>query len=609
MRSKLWISIALSLLTLAVFWKVGSSDFIFYYDDKPYVTANLQVQKGLTVQGLVWAFASFHECNYHPLTWLSHMADCQFFGLNPMGHHLTNLFLHVANTVLLFLLFGRMTGMLWRSAFVAALFALHPLHVESVAWVAERKDVLSTFFWMLTLLGYARYAEQPGWRRYLLTLLSFALGLLAKSMLVTLPCVLLLLDFWPLCRMQAGSSLAGRVPALSAFKKMRILSALILEKLPFFALTAVACILTFKAQKESGAVQSLVLVPLVPRMKNAIVAYVSYLGDMFWPAGLAVIYPFPAFIPLWQVAAAGATLVAVTMLTLWWLRRYPFLAVGWFWYLGTLVPVIGLVQVGMQARADRYTYIPLIGIFLMVAWGVPELTRRWHMRRLYAIAGTAVVILLAVAAYRQVGYWQNDLTLFSHAVAVTTDNSPAMNNLGSVLSDLKRNREAAYWFKKSLEISPYQAFPYNNLGVLMDEEGRLDEALAYFSNALFAQRDYPQAHFNMGLVLEKKGMLKEAASHYRQVVQSEPDNVQALFKLGMVLAKDGKLDEAVVRFKEVLRVDPGQVRAHYNLGLALEMLGRRNEAIASYTEALRLRPDYREARENLANCRRLLGGR
>jgi protein O-mannosyl-transferase len=554
------ICIALSITTIAVFWQVGNNEFISF-DDNDYVTENRYVQDGITLKGIVWAFSQPHAHNWHPLTWLSHMLDCQLFGLKAGRHHLVNLFFHIANTLLLFLIFHRMTNALWQSAFVAALFALHPLHVESVAWVAERKDVLSTLFWMLTMGAYVYYVERPGYKRYLFVLLFFILGLLSKPMLVTLPFVLLLLDYWPLERLNLAKSnarvaAATPQPASRAKKRQKAqqqakkntaqtkstvesralwqeIRPLLQEKISLFAVSTLFCFVTIYAQHR--VVRPMALYPMDCRIANALISYVSYIGKMLWPAKLSIFYPYSlATLFSWQAAGAILILVLATYLSVRAIRRFPYLIVGWLWFLGTLIPVIGLVQVGLQSMADRYTYIPFIGIFVMVAWGVPELLNRWRYRR-FALATVSVVILLAltVLTYVQIGYWRNNIALYGHAIAVTTPNSWVENNMGNALT----------------------------------LQGKKDEAIAHFRKAIS--------------------------------ISNEAD---AYYNLGTVLASEGKLDEAIYQFRESIRISPEYAKAHNNLGNALLYQGRLDEAIASYQKALRLNPNYTLAQENLKNA-------
>ena len=419
-------------VTLAAFWQVRDHEFVHYDDDK-YVMENPHVPTGLTRESIKWAFTATHASNWHPLTWLSHMLDCQLYGLNPRGHHVSSLLFHAANTVLLFLVLRRMTGALWKSAFVAALFAIHPLHVESVAWVAERKDVLSTLFWMLTMLAYLRYVEKPTIQRYLPVLMLFALGLMAKPMLVTLPFVLLLMDYWPLGRLDNGLSVTR--------DRLKRYWGLVREKLPLFALTAISCVVTFLVQRHGGAMPDLEWLPLDVRIANALVSYAKYIGKMLLPRHLAVLYPYPSgTLPLWQLAGAVFLLMYVSVMVFRSRQRYPYLAVGWAWYVGTLVPTIGIVQVGKQALADRYTYVPLIGLFIIIAWGVPDLVARWcvvsswrRRRILLAVSATASILALMTCTWFQVGRWRDRISLYTHALRVTSNNATIHNNLGNAL--------------------------------------------------------------------------------------------------------------------------------------------------------------------------------
>jgi Flp pilus assembly protein TadD len=560
-------------VNLIVYASVRHHDFV-NFDDDDYVTANPVVLRGLTWHGVAWAFTTEHAVNWHPLTWLSHMLDVQLYGLDAGAHHLTNLLFHIGNTLLLFGLLHRMTGALGRSAFVAGLFAVHPLHVESVAWVAERKDVLSTLFWMLTLWAYIEYVKRPDLRqssrrRYAAVLLFFALGLMAKQMLVTLPLVLLLLDFWPLGRVGIGPNPAGGwAPARDGWATA---GRLVWEKLPLLALAAASSIATFVIHQRGGAVIILSAIPLQLRIENALVSYVVYIGKMLWPAGLAVLYPYPQSLSAWSVAVAFVTLTGISVAVIWAAPRRPYLPVGWFWYLGTLVPVIGLIQVGDQAIADRYTYIPLIGLFIIVAWGVPDLLVRWPLRRVVlpkiALPAAACLVILACAitARGQLEYWEDSTTLWTHTLAVTTRNNIAHNNLGATLAD----------------------------------QGKTDEAIAHYSEALRIKSDYADAHNNLGVALADQGKLDEAIAHYSEALRIKPGYSDAHSNLGIALADQGNLDEAIAQFTEALRINPDSAKAHNNLGVALASQGKLDEAIAQFTEALQVKPDYADARNNL----------
>ena len=601
MRRQLFIGLFLTVATLVVFWQAHDHAFIGY-DDTKYVTANYYVQAGLSKEGLIWAFTTTHASNWHPLTWLSHMLDCQLYGLNPRGHHLTNVFFHLLNTLLLFLVLQRMTGVPWRSGLVAALFALHPLHVESVAWVAERKDVLSTFFLFLTLLSYIWYVARPGFYRYLLILLFFALGLMAKPMLVTLPFVLLLLDYWPLRRIKSFQlTRSDRAVTTRPSELNSQTLRLIWEKIPFFLLATASSTVTFLVQARGGAVASLEVFPFETRLANALVSYVRYLGKMFWPQDLAVFYPHPGqSLPMWQAAGAGLLLLVISITVVRLGRRYPYLPVGWLWYIGTLVPVIGLVQVGAQAMADRYTYVPLIGLFLMIAWGVADLLGSWRYGKpALAVAAPLLLSALMVCATFQVSYWKNSLTLFEHTLRVTSHNSQVHNNLGNVLTQKGKLQEAISHYTKALEISPNYAEAHINLGVALTRQGRLKEAIKHYSAALQLKSNSAELHNNLGVALFELGDIPGAIKNYLAAVQLKPDYAEAHNNLGNGLAKLGKLSEAEIHYAKALKLRADYPEAHNNLGVALARQGRLREAIAHFREAVRLAPNFAQARTNL----------
>ncbi len=507
---KLLVCLLLAGAILLPYLQVKDHGFITL-DDPMYVTENHEVQAGLTWQGVKWAFTTMQSSNWHPLTWLSHMLDCRLYGLHPPGHHMTNVAFHLADTILLFLFLARLTRALWPSALVAALFALHPLHVESVAWVSERKDVLSAFFWLTTMWAYAGYAAAPSLRRYLPVLLSFTLGLLAKPMLVTLPFVLLLLDFWPLGRIPGGPAPGlteaedpGLVPARGVYRR------LLLEKIPLLALVAVSCLITMVVQADTGAMMPLAVMPLGPRIANALVAYVKYIVKLFWPYPMVFFYPL-APVPWWQAAVAGLALLALSTFLLYRARRYPYLAVGWFWYLGTLVPVIGLVQVGGQAMADRYAYIPFIGLFIMVAWGVSELTAGRRHRQVVAATGAFMAILACLlSTWVQAGYWRNSETLFNHALQVDRNNYMAYHHLGMALANEGKTDQAIAMYRNTLALAPQYAPAYNNLGIIYAQLGRFDEAVSLFKAAIKLTPTNAVFYRNLALAYQKQGKNPEA---------------------------------------------------------------------------------------------------
>jgi Tfp pilus assembly protein PilF len=514
-RRDLIICVSLAVVTLAAYWGVGSCEYV-HFDDGYYVAENPVVQAGLTLKGLVWAFTTNHASNWHPVTWLSHMLDCQLFGLDPGAHHFVNVWFHVANTLLLFALTKRLTGAVWQSAVVAALFAFHPLRVESVAWVAERKDVLSTCFFLLTLHAYVRYVENSGRRLYALTFGLFALGLMAKPMLVTLPFVLLLLDSWPLGRTRW-------VAAATGAQRNTQTRRLLLEKVPFLLLVAASCALTLWAQQTGGAVSALGNLPAQVRVANAVVSYGRYIWMTIWPADLAVIYPYSVAWEQWQLGGAALLVLGLTVLAFRSARQHPYCAVGWFWYLGTLVPVIGLVQVGRQSVADRYTYIPSIGLYLALVWVVS--TAMSHRHPLRTAVATATVVLLAIClalTWRQVGFWKNSETLFRRALSVTQDNALAHSNLAAVLMKQKRLEEATDHFQEAVRLDVEDADAHNNLAVVLALRGKSEEAVAQFYEASRLKPGQADVRMNLGNLLMSLGRTKEAQIQFAAAAQLTP---------------------------------------------------------------------------------------
>jgi protein O-mannosyl-transferase len=561
----LLVCLGLVAVTWAVFGQTLTHDFV-NFDDHVYVYENPLVIRGLSTEAVIGAFTHTHARNWHPLTTLSHMLDCQLYGLNAGGHHLTNLILHTISVLLLFLVLKQMTGALWQSAFVAALFAIHPLHVESVAWVAERKDVLSAAFFMLTLAAYVPYARAPSPGRYLLVMLLFAFGLLSKPMLVTLPFVLLLLDYWPLGRITGQKSEVG----------CRLRN-LIVEKIPLFALSALSCIATLFAQRQGpSAIDQL---PFLWRLNNTFVSYVTYIWQMLWPARLAVFYPHPNDrLPLLEVTGAIALLVGISLLVIYLRGTKPYLVTGWFWYLGMLVPVIGLVQVGEQAHADRYTYLPQIGLYIMIAWTVGHLLLESTARTRRAVAGVAAataIVSLSVLALVQTSYWKNSETLWNHALAVTGENDVA----------------------------------HNNLGFLFLRRGELDKAISQFQEALNIRSRNAESHYslgaaliqsNLGNALARKQLWDEAIDHLQEAVRLRPDYADAHFNLGSVLFQQGRIDGAIDQWQKALAIRPRDAEAHRNVAIALRKEGKLKEAISEYEQALNIAPEDSVTLNNLA---------
>ena len=494
------LCLVLIAVTLAVYLRAGSCQF-FSFDEMDGVTGNPYVAGGLTGPNIFWAFTSVEACNWHPVTWLSHLGVAQFFGMAPRPHHLANVGVHVVASALLLLLLFRTSGSLWKSAFVAFLFALHPAHVESVAWVAERKDVLSAFFCFLTLLFYAEYAARKKPGLYLLALFCFLLGLMSKAMLVTLPVVMLLMDIWPLSRYRQEDKEPGRGQLFS-----RLLT-LLKEKLPFFACSLLSSAITIYAQQKTGALKGLTETPVGLRLENALVAYVKYLGELLWPQDLAVLYPLPSAFPLWQVAASLGVLLLFSAAAILAGRRRPFLLLGWFWFLITLVPVIGLIQVGVQSMADRYTYLPSIGIFIIIAWGVPDLTRGLRQQKalLAALAGAALIACAALS-WQQIGYWRDSVTMFRHTLQVTSGNYMINNYLGVALAQQGELDLAIEQFQEALRINGDNAEAHNNLGRALATTGNLEEAIRHYQEALQLNPDMALAQSNLAVALEIKKM-------------------------------------------------------------------------------------------------------
>ena len=614
------LSLGVCLFLIAITWLVFgqtlSHEFV-NFDDHVYVYENPVITGGLTLPGIIWAFRRSHARNWHPLTTISHMLDCQLFGLNAGGHHFTNVFLHTIAVILLFLVLRDMTGgpsrtgSVWPSAFVAALFSIHPLHVESVAWISERKDVLSGVFFMLTLGAYVRYARQPSPARYITMLTLFALGLVSKPMLVTLPFVLLLLDYWPLDRGQRteirGSRrrirpLADRRSAVRHGESIRwwirdqrsatanpsfggsgdrervegqSWSNLVAEKIPLLALSAASCLATLLVQRHAaGSIDQL---PFAWRANNAIVTCVVYIWQMLWPVKLAVFYPHPDNrLPFWRVLLALALLITITTTVIALRRKRPYLITGWFWYLGMLVPVIGLVQVGEQARADRYTYLPQIGLYLMLTWAIADLSASWRRRReILSVAAAVVITALTWRAWIQTSYWENSETLWTHTLAVTTDNDVAHNNLGFIF--LRR--------------------------------GELDEAISHFQTALNIRANNPETHYSLGSALVhnnlgnaflRKKLVDEAIAHYEKAVELRPDYADGHYNLGSALLQEGRIDEAIAHWERTLSIQPNDAEVHTTLGDALLRKGEIGQAIAHYETALEIAPRSVSTLNNLA---------
>ncbi len=660
---KTWIAAGLAVAVLLVYWQTGQFDFIRSYDDREYVVENPHIRDGVTVQGIGWALTTFYAANWHPVTWLSHMLDVNLFGMDPGGHHLTNVFLHLLNTLLLFFLLQRMTAATWRSAVVAALFALHPLHVESVAMVAERKDLLSTLFWLLTLHCYIRYAARRSRGWYGLALGCFSIGLLAKSMVVSLPVVLLLLDYWPLQRWRpaAAATVTEPPPRIG-------IPSLIAEKLPFFLLAAATGVMTLLAQHSLGATGSMAVYPFLHRLANASISYVAYLVKTVWPHALVAFYPYRDTIAAWQWLGAVGLLVAATAAAVAVGGKRRYVVCGWLWYLVTLLPVIGLVQVGAQAMADRYTYIPLMGFFIMVVWALHDAAIGLRVKPAAVASATAALLLITGGlAWMQTGTWRDSVRLFQHAAAHTAGNWVAHNNLGSALarrgqpeaalvhyqtalqispayadarynlaatfSELGRHAEAIDQYRRVLAISPEHVGALNNLCGELVAAGKLEEGVANCRKAVAIDPDFANAYNNLAVALARMDRRPEAIDYYRQALALEPDNPQAHLALGKLLLTDERPMEALVHFRTAMRLDPedaaslrqtadtlmrrgyigpaaefyaaalrlkpGNADTYNRLGAAYARLGRHDDAVILFQEALRRDPGHSAAAGNL----------
>lgn len=620
-RYHLLVCFFLVVATATVYWQVKNHEFI-NLDDEIYVE-NYYVKKGLTSDGLKWALSlKDKEGTYwHPMTWLSLMLDYHLYGPNPSMHHSISLIIHIVNSLLLLIVLRRMTGALWRSAFVAALFALHPLNVESVAWVTQRPNILSTFFWMLTMLAYAYYTNRPGLFRYLLVVLAFLFGLMAKPLLITLPLVLLLIDYWPLERL--------RFPIL---RKTFVF--LILEKIPLLAISVGSVFITIKSV---GIVVSTETVPMKLRIANALVSYIGYIWKMIWPHNLAIYYPYPSAIPVWKFAGAAFLLICLSVLIIWVLRKQPYLTFGWLWFLGTLVPVIGLVQAGLQpALADRYAYVSFIGLFIMAAWGIPEFLQGWRNSNIgLAILSVALLLILMMTTWLQLRYWKNNITLYEHALKVTSNNDIAHNNLGTALA--KDNRideaishflsavkifpdykkacynlglamltngnyeESINYFFRYLKLCPDDAEGYHRIGLAYSNQGKLIESKDYYFKTLDIDPEFEEAHFGLGVIFVSQRNCVDAIKHYSEALRIKPDYVDAHINLGNLFFKNGQLNKAISHYTEALKIEPDSAGAHNGLGAAMVRKGRIEKAIDHFEKALRLKPDYEDAKSNLKN--------
>ena len=584
----IFIFLLIIISTLLTYRGIGTHDFI-NFDDELYVTKNQHVIQGITIDNIVWAFTPIKTDNkayWHPLSWLYHMLDCQMFGLNAGMHHITSLILHIINALLLFIIFNKMTGALWKSAFVAALFALHPINVESVAWIAEKKNLLSTSFWMLTIIAYIYYAKRPGILKYLLLLLMFTMGLMAKTMLVTIPFVLLLLDYWPLKRVEFNKS---------------VISRLVIEKIPLLLISAVAFGIVFLSLQSHGQIVSDIKTPMGLRLDNAAVSYIKYISKTLWPTGLAIHYPFPDALPAWQPISAGVILAVITGFVVLLAKNEPYLFLGWFWFTGTLVPVNGIIQGGLWPEmALRWIYVPAIGLFIMLAWGWDKISTSLPGR--YIINTILAVIILSVLSFtsiKQLTCWKNSISIFEHTVQVTDKNPIAHLNLGEALQAKGKTKKAIDCYLKVLSISPNNTKAHINMGAALLEHKNYDKAFYHFKKALKNDPLSKQARLNLGNILFAQNKTKQAMNYYLELLKLYPDYTEAHNNLGNVLIKQRKFKKAVLEFSKVLKAQPMHLEAHINMGAALSYLNQNDKAIAHYSKALQIDPYNEEIYNNM----------
>jgi tetratricopeptide (TPR) repeat protein len=544
---------AIILATLAVYLPVNEFDFVVF-DDPIYVARNPRVQEGLTFKNMLWSLTAIEASNWHPLTWISHMTDIQIFGLKAGRHHLISVGFHILNTILLLVWLNTMTGEFWKSSFVAALFAIHPLHVESVAWIAERKDVLSTFFCFLALWSYALYSQKKNRQQYLLSLFFFICALMAKPMIVTLPFVFIILDYWPLKRFPEVF-----YKNITVHDKRNFWH-LLVEKIPFLLFAILSCLITIAVQHNSAA--SIDIIHLIPRIANSIISYTEYLSKMVCPFPLAALYPLRMYF-LWKLTASLFVVSSISFLAILKIRRSPWLAVGWFWYIGTLVPVIGLVQVGVQGYADRYTYIPLIGIFIMIAWQIPEMAQSWRRKTIaLSVSAAGVLSVLWVLTSYQIRHWENSITLFEHALKSTSENFIA----------------------------------HNNLGISLAEKGNFDDAIVHYRKAIRILPGFCDPYYNLGFASYKQRNIQEAISHFQHGVECNPNFAQSYYFLGNFYFELTQIDNAIIYYAKALKIHPNYVNAMINFGIALELIGKSDESLALFKEAIRIDPDFADAR-------------
>ena len=618
-RAKVLICIFLAVATFSVYLQVKDHEFIDY-DDKAFISQNSNIKSGLSKESVIWAFTTTLSGSWEPITWLSHILGYQLYGSSSKNHHLINVFFHITNAVLLFIVLLRMTGALWQSGFVACMFALHPMNVESVAWLMERNMLLCTLFWLLTMLVYIHYTEKPSIKRYSLVILFFALGLMSKSMIVTLPFVLLMMDYWPLKRLKVNQKKYNDKFEMDFVIKRSEVLRLVLEKIPLLILSLGLSITIFKLAEGYEGTDYMAAVSFFGRLNNGMVSYLEYLAKTVWPTGLAVIYPHPLnTLAAWKGILCGMALLGVTFFSIRFIKKSPYFAFGWFWYLGVLVPVIGIfVQVGGElAMADRYAYLPLIGIFIIIAWGLPELIARWrHREKILSISAGIIISMLMATTWIQLSYWKNTLDLFKRAISVANKKDPNFknpnhallyNHLGLVFYNMGKPEESTSHYEMAIKIAPDLAMAHTNLGISHLSMGNTEEAISHYKTAIKFNPNHAHGHYNLGIVLFALGKIKEAISHYQTAIKLNPNYAAAHNNLGLILEGNGRTREAISNYRTAINLKPGYAAAHSNLGNTLFALGKTEEAIAHYKTVVRLRPGFFPAHTNLGNALFALG--
>jgi len=585
--------ICLFLITaiLISYWPLMYNDFV-EFDDQEYITENSNVQKDFSIKSIKWAFTTFHAANWHPVTWLSHMADYRLYGLNAKGHHITSLLLHILNTLLLFQILAKLTNSICKSALVAALFALHPLHVESVAWIAERKDVLSTFFGMLSIAAYIRYVNNLRMPYYFLTFLLLCIGLMAKPMLVTLPFILLLMDFWPLRRF---------IKTPFPYAKKQSFNKLVYEKIPLFIPVIISCVLTFIAQHKAGAVKSLDIYPFYIRLANALFAYVKYIYKAIWPDNLAFFYPHAYnYIAMWEIIGVIIVISLAVLISIHAADKHPYFLFGLFFYLITLIPVIGIIQVGSQSMADRYTYIPLTGIFIIIAWAASDFFAKFKYQNIVFTIFSCILIISCIGATNiQVRHWQNSLSLFKHALNVTSNNWKAHHGYGLALYNKNKVEEAIFHYKETIKINPYYARVYNSLGSAVFKKGNIEESIFHYKKALSLNPNSASIYNNLGTVLIKKGNINKAYNCFLKALEINPEKEQIHHNLANAFYVHRKYKKAIFHYKQAIKINPQYTTAHYNLGILFAKQKNIKKAAHHFLKTIKLKPDYYNAYNEL----------